>query len=242
LSVAGKVYIVGAGCGDPELLTVKAYKLLTEYAEVLIYDKLIPKEIINLVTSQCEKIYAGKSCKQHVMTQEEINQELVKQAKLGKKVVRLKGGDPFIFGRGGEEAIFLKESGIEFEVIAGISAASGISSKLNIPLTHRGVASSVTFITGHKQDGKQLINNWEHFANEGSTLVIYMGLANLKEITSGLVNNGMDKNTPAVIIQNGTMADEKVLFSNVNDIAEKAVMAELTSPCITIIGRVVGIV
>lgn len=236
------VYIVGAGPGDPELLTVKALRLLQEYAEIVIYDRLIPDAIIDLIPQHVERVYAGKSCKKHHMTQEQINAELVLQAKAGKKVVRLKGGDPFIFGRGGEEIIALEEAGVAYEAVSGISAASGLSAKYNVPLTHRGVATSVRFITGHQQKGDPVVHDWASLANPECTLVVYMGLANLGEICDNLMQHGLDADTPAIAIQEGMMEHEKSCRGTVSSIAKLTAEQEFKPPVIVIIGQVVSVV
>lgn len=235
-----KVYIVGAGPGDPELLTVKAIRLLKE-AEVVVYDRLIPEAILALIPNHVEKIYAGKSCRKHEMTQAEINEELVRQAQRNKKVIRLKGGDPFIFGRGGEETEYLTNHSIEFEVVPGISAASGISSYLGIPLTHRGIAHSVRFITGHKQKGEPVDLDWKGLADPGTTLVIYMGLANLGMIAENLIKSGLPSDTPAVAIQNGTTPEEKKCFCSIAEIADLTKKLEFKPPTTIIVGKVVGL-
>ncbi len=234
-----KVYIVGAGCGDPELLTMKAHRLLQE-ADIVVYDRLISQEILDLIPRRVEMVYAGKSCRKHNMTQAEINEELVRYVKTGRKVVRLKGGDPFIFGRGGEEVEHLARNNIKFEVVPGISAASGISACLGIPLTHRGLATGVRFITGHKQKGEKINHDWKILADANTTLVIYMGLANLEEITDNLVTVGMDKSTPAVAVQGGTTQAEQVCFSTLSEIASAVKSQNLIPPTIIFIGKVVG--
>lgn len=235
-----KVYIVGAGPGDPELLTLKAYRLLTAYADLVVYDRLIPKKLLNLIPKNVEKIYAGKSCRKHHMTQDEINAELVAQAKTGKKIVRLKGGDPFIFGRGGEEAEYLKKSKIPFEVVSGISAASGISAHLGVPLTHRGMATGVRFITGHQQKKKPVKLDWKGLADPDTTLVLYMGLAHLEEAAENLIKRGLSEKTPAVAIQEGTTENEKVCTGNLKNLAAKMKKRDFAPPTIVIIGKVVA--
>jgi len=236
-----QVYIVGAGPGDPALLTLKAFRLISEWAEMVVYDRLIPDEILDLIPSHVERIYAGKSCKKHHMTQDEINEELVKQAKLGKKTVRLKGGDPFIFGRGGEEIQHLAGNGISFEVVPGISAASGIMSKLGVPMTHRGIANSVSFITGHQQKGESQEPDWKGLAREDNTIIIYMGLTNLDYITSKLIESGLSEKTPAMAIQEGLMKGEKIIKSDLQNIAAQADAENLKPPTIIIIGKVAAL-
>lgn len=236
-----KVYIVGAGPGDPELLTVKAHRLLTDYAEIVIYDRLIPEELLALIPASVEKIYAGKSCRKHVMTQEDINKELVRYARTGKKVVRLKGGDPFIFGRGGEEIEHLAKNKIPYEVVSGISAASGIGAKYGIPLTHRGVATGVRFITGHQQKGKPMELDWYGLADPMTTIVVYMGLANLGTIAENLIKHGLPANTPAIAIQEGTMKTEKSHKGKLKTIAAELQKKNFEPPVIVIIGNVAGL-
>ena len=235
------VYIVGSGPGDPELLTLKAHRLLTSWAEVVVYDRLIPEEILALIPPQVERVYAGKSCRKHEMTQAEINAELVAQANRGKKVVRLKGGDPFIFGRGGEEIEYLHQNGVVFEVVPGISAASGISAALGIPLTHRGLATGVRYITGHQQKGEPMHHDWKSLADPETTLVIYMGLANLGIITENLISARLSPDTPAVAVQDGTTGAEKICFATVRNIATVTKEQGLVPPTTVFIGRVVGI-
>lgn len=233
------VYIVGAGPGDPELLTVKALRLLQDYADIVVYDRLIPQALLDLIPENVEKVYAGKSCKEHVMTQDAINQELVEQALLGKRVVRLKGGDPFIFGRGGEEIAHLAQHGLRFEVVPGISAAAGISALHGIPLTHRGVAHGVRFITGHQQKGEPVVQDWSGLADPMTTLVIYMGLANLEVIAEKLIAAGLPAETPVAAIQDGTTEQEKRVYAPLNTIGAEVKRAELEAPVLVIIGNVV---
>jgi uroporphyrin-III C-methyltransferase/precorrin-2 dehydrogenase/sirohydrochlorin ferrochelatase/uroporphyrin-III C-methyltransferase len=240
-SAAIQVHLVGAGPGDPELLTVKAYRLITSWAEVVVYDRLVPEAITDLIPKNVERVYAGKSCKKHTMTQDEINAELVKHAKLGKNTLRLKGGDPLVFGRGGEEALYMMEHGIIFEMTAGISAASGISNNLGIPLTHRGVANGVQFITGHQQNNEQPLLDWDMLAKEDMTLVIYMGLQNLDDICQNLIRSGLSENTPAVAIENGTTATERTCTGNIKELGKMIKAADFKPPTMVIIGKVVDV-
>lgn len=237
----GPVYIVGAGPGDPDLLTMRAHRLIREEAEVVVYDRLIPQAILDLIPPSVETIYAGKSCRKHHMTQAEINACLVEQAQKGKKVVRLKGGDPFIFGRGGEEAEHLLENNIPFEVIPGISAASGISAHLGIPLTHRGLANGVHFITGHQQNGVPVALENANLANPDTTLVIYMGLANLHTIVNHLLEHGMPADTPSIVIQEGTTPQERIATSPLQDLPQLVEKQEFSPPSLIIIGKVVEV-
>lgn len=230
------VHIVGAGPGDPDLLTVKAVRLL-EKADCVVYDRLIPEEILAFIPERTERIYAGKSCRKHHMTQEQINQCLVDEAKKGKRIVRLKGGDPFIFGRGGEEAIALQLANIPYEIVPGVNAADGCAAYQGIPLTHRNLATSVRFITGHQQKGEPIPFDWPGLANEHTTLVIYMGLANLETITKNLIKHGLSKQTPAAIIQEGTTKNEKTAFTTLENLVKTA--EAFTPPSIVVVGKVV---
>ncbi|MCE3232001.1 MAG: cobA [Rickettsiaceae bacterium] len=235
------VYIVGAGPGDPGLLTVKAYKLLTEIADIVIYDRLIPQELLNLIPSHVEMIYAGKSCKKHEMTQDVINQNLVDESRKGKVVVRLKGGDPFIFGRGGEEAAYLVDNNIPFEVVPGVNAADGCCAYQGIPLTHRGLATGVRFVTGHQQKGVPMNLNWQSLADENTTLVFYMGLTHLEEIAQNLIKYGLSKSTPAAAIQEGTTKSERSCFSTLEHIFQKVTERDFQPPTLIVVGKVVGL-
>jgi uroporphyrin-III C-methyltransferase len=235
------VYIVGAGPGDKELLTLKAYRLITEVAEVVIYDRLIPDDIIALIPAHVEKIYAGKSCRNHTMTQDEINGVLVEEAQKGRVIVRLKGGDPFIFGRGGEEAACLAQHGIAYEIVPGISAAAACSAIMGIPLTHRGLASGVRYITGHCQKGQEIALDWRGLADPDTTLVIYMGLAKLDEIAANLIHAGLPATTPVAAIQGGTTANQRLLVSTLKHIYEEVAAGQLVSPTLIIVGKVVGL-
>ena len=235
------VYIIGAGPGDPDLLTRKAYQILTEMVDVVVYDRLVPDEILAIIPKEIEKIYAGKSCKTHHMTQDEIHIELLRQVRSGKQVARLKGGDPFIFGRGGEEVLFLAEHDVTFEIIPGISAATGISAALGVPLTHRGTATSVQFITGHQQNGEKTSHNWNSLSDPQTTLVVYMGLTNLGTITGELMAHGRSPDTPAIVVQDGTTPMERVCVGTLQNIAGKVRSQDITAPAITLIGDVVRV-
>ncbi len=233
------VLIVGAGPGDPGLLTVKAAHALKE-AEAIVYDRLIPQAILNLIPKGATRFFAGKSCKQHVMTQAEINDLLVSLARAGRKTVRLKGGDPFIFGRGGEEAEYLAQHRIPFEIIPGISSASGCSAYAGIPLTYRDLASSVRYITGHCKDPEKELN-WASIADPDTTLVIYMGLANLPVITRKLIEHGLPADFPAAAIQDGTTPEQHVVIGTLATIHDEVLAARLQPPTLVIIGRVVSL-
>ena len=235
------VYIVGAGPGDPDLLTVKAHRLLTEVADVVIYDRLIPQEILKLIPDSVETIYAGKSCKKHHMTQDEINENLVVHANKGKVVVRLKGGDPFIFGRGAEEAAHLVDNKIPFEVVPGVNAADGSSAYQGIPLTHRGLATGVRFVTGHQQKGDAVSLDWKGLADPETTLVLYMGLTHLDDIADNLITHGLPKETPVAAIQEGTTKSERACFSTLENIHKDVSKENFQPPTLIIVGKVVSL-
>jgi len=232
------ISLVGAGPGDPELLTMKAYRLIQQ-ADVVVYDRLVSEEIQNLIPHGVKKIYVGKASGKHHMNQGEINQLLVNLAKKERKVVRLKGGDPFIFGRGSEEAEFLINHNIEFEYIPGITAASACSAYAGIPLTHRGVASSVRLITGHCRADKLLDLNWKSLADSDTTLVFYMGLASLPQLSEKLIAAGLPANTPAAAVENGTKTVQRRCLSTLNNIPSDVIEMSVKSPALIIIGNVV---
>ncbi|MEY8264135.1 MAG: siroheme synthase CysG [Bermanella sp.] len=235
----GIVYLVGGGPGDPELLTIKALRILQQ-ADIIIYDRLVSAEVINLARRDAERIYAGKKRAQHTLSQDSINELLIHHAKLGKRVVRLKGGDPFIFGRGGEEIETLVEENIPFEVVPGITAASGCASYAGIPLTHRDHAQSCVFVTGHlKNDSTNL--DWHYLARANQTLVIYMGLIGLEEICNNLVKHGLSADTPAALVQKGTTAEQKVIISSLKNLAEDIKRHKPKPPTLIIIGSVVSL-
>ncbi len=235
--VGGKVYLVGGGPGDPELLTLRAVRLL-EKADVVVYDHLVSSAVLNFVSPSAERIYAGKRRNEHTMRQEQINALLVKLAHEGKQVVRLKGGDPFIFGRGGEELQTLAAQGVAFEVVPGVTAASGVSSYAGIPLTHRDYAQSCMFVTGHLKDGTADLD-WPSLVRPRQTVVIYMGLGGLPEICRQLISHGAPANLPIAVVQDGSIATQKVVTGTLTDISERVTQANLKSPCLTLIGEVV---
>jgi uroporphyrin-III C-methyltransferase/precorrin-2 dehydrogenase/sirohydrochlorin ferrochelatase len=211
-----------------------------QQADVAVYDKLVSKEVMELVRRDAELIYVGKARDQHTLPQEEINDLLVRLAKEGKRVLRLKGGDPFIFGRAGEEIETLMEHGIPFQVVPGITAASGVSSYAGIPLTHRDYAQSCIFTTGHLKDGTVGLD-WPVLVRPNQTVVIYMGLAGLAEICRQLIIHGLESTTPAAIVQQGTTPRQRVIVGNLDTLAEKAATAELKPPCLIIVGHVVDL-
>jgi len=235
------VYIVGAGPGDPALLTLKAYRLLTEQADIVIYDRLISDEILAIIPPHTKRIFAGKSCKDHHMTQEEIHACMLEHASQNKIIVRLKGGDPFIFGRGGEEMLFLASHHIPFEIVPGVNAADGCATSLGIPLTHRGLATDVRFITGHQQKDSPITLDWQSLASPSTTLVIFMGLANLPLITTELLKHGLAPNTPAVAIENGTTPKARKRFSTLESLSTDVAAMNLKAPSLIIIGKVVAL-
>ncbi len=233
----GEVFLVGGGPGDPDLLTFRALRLMQQ-CDVCVYDKLVSPEVMELVRRDAELIYVGKARDQHTMPQEKINDLLAKLALEGKRVLRLKGGDPFIFGRGGEEIETLMQHNVPFQVVPGITAASGVSSYAGIPLTHRDYAQSCLFITGHLKDGSVDLD-WEAMVRPNQTLVIYMGLVGLPTICKELIARGISANMPIAVIQQGTTQRQRVLTGTLSDIAEKVEVAHLKAPCLIIIGEVV---
>lgn len=233
----GKVFLVGAGPGDPELLTLRAVRLL-EQADVIVYDNLVSPGVLDFVAPTAERIYAGKRRNEHTLRQEQINSLLVKLAREGKQVVRLKGGDPFIFGRGGEELQTLAAHGVAFEVVPGVTAASGVSSYAGIPLTHRDHAQCCLFVTGHLKDGTADLD-WPSLVRLNQTVVIYMGLGGLPEICRQMMAHGAALDLPIAVVQDGSTATQKVVTGTLVDMPEKVARAGLKSPCLTIIGEVV---
>ena len=234
---SGEVFLVGAGPGDPELLTLRALHLIQK-ADICIYDNLVSKEILELVRRDAHMIYAGKLRNNHTIEQKEINQLLVNYAKKGLRVLRLKGGDPFMFGRGGEEISELMTQKIKFQVVPGITAASGVSAYAGIPLTHRDYSQSCIFITGHEKNGKLNIN-WSNLIHENQTIVIYMGLNSLPVIVQNLIDSGMRKNMPIALVQEGTTEKQKVMVSTISRVISKTLKSDIQSPVIIIIGEVV---
>ena len=240
MTVTGFVSLVGSGPGDPELLTLKALRCI-EQAEVVVFDRLVSAEILQLVPQGVGRISVGKMPGNHCVPQAQINDMLIGLARSGRRVVRLKGGDPYIFGRGGEEALALQAQGIEFEVVPGVTAAAGCSNYAGIPLTHRGIAHGVHFITGQLQDGDDRDINWRCIADPGTTLVIYMGLANLQRICDRLQGAGLPAATPAAAIHGGTTPRQQKVVATLSTLAEKVNQAGLDSPVTTIVGDVVGL-
>ncbi len=237
----GRVYLIGAGPGDPELLTLKAVRILSQ-ADVVVFDRLVSYDILRNVPNTARLIPVGKAPKRHPIPQPEINRILVSEARQGRTVVRLKGGDPFIFGRGSEEAIELLAAGLKIEVVPGISAAQGCAAVAGVPLTHRGLASSVRFVTGHRREDLPLDLDWEGLADPDTTLVIYMGCASIAQITTKLISSGLTPQTPVLAVNNGTTPRERRLKSSLAFIARDAKRAEFSGPVLFIVGRVVNLV
>jgi uroporphyrin-III C-methyltransferase/precorrin-2 dehydrogenase/sirohydrochlorin ferrochelatase len=235
----GEVYLVGTGPGDPDLLTFRALRLMQQ-ADVVLYDRLIGDGILNLVRRDASRIYVGKMKEEHTVAQEEISELLVRLAKEGKRVLRLKGGDPFVFGRGGEEIATLAENGVAFQVIPGVTAANGCSTYAGIPLTHRDHAQGYIVVTGHEKDG-ELNLNWDSLIQPRQTVVIYMGLTSLGSITEGFLKHGADPATPAAVIENGTREGQRVITGTLESLQEKSAAAEIKSPALIIVGSVVNL-
>jgi len=236
---AGKVYLVGAGPGDPDLISVKGVDCLKE-ADVIIYDRLLDERLLDAASSEVERIYVGKRAGEHPKPQDEINQLLVTKVKEGKTVVRLKGGDPFVLGRGGEEAEVLVQNDISFEVIPGITSAIAVPAYAGIPVTHRGLASSFAVITGHEDPRKDDSSiNWGKLATGVDTLILLMGMKNLPEIVAKLVEYGRPKNTPVAVIKEGTRPEQETVVGSLEDIVAKVEEYHLVAPAIIVVGNVV---
>jgi len=238
-SQVGKVFLIGAGPGDAELITVKGLRYLHQ-ADVVLYDRLISPLLLEETRPGTELIFVGKESGYHSMPQEQINNLLISHAQQGQTVVRLKGGDPFVFGRGGEEAQALVDAGIPFEVVPGVSSITAVPAYAGIPITHRDFTSSVTIVTGHEGYSASPTVNWEALAALGGTLVVLMGVKALPHFTQRLITAGMDSTLPAAIIQEGTTPQQRVITGSLADIAQRAQDAELTSPALTVIGTVVS--
>jgi uroporphyrin-III C-methyltransferase/precorrin-2 dehydrogenase/sirohydrochlorin ferrochelatase/uroporphyrin-III C-methyltransferase len=236
----GFVSLVGSGPGDAELMTVKAVRLLQQ-ADVVVYDRLVSADILDLIPAGVSRISVGKEVGKHCVPQEQINETIVNLAKAGRQIVRLKGGDPYMFGRGGEEVLALKQHHIPFEVVPGITAASGCSSYAGIPLTHRGISRGVKFITGHFSNDEPLDIDWRSAADPNTTLVIYMGLANLTYISESLINAGLPASTPAAAIENGTSNEQQRVLSDLKSLPDAVTNKNLIAPVTIIIGEVVSL-
>ena len=236
----GFVSLVGAGPGDADLMTVKAVRLLQQ-AEVVVFDRLVSADILSLIPTGISRISVGKEVGKHCVPQEQINEIIVNLAKAGRKIVRLKGGDPYMFGRGGEEVLALKKHNIAFEVVPGITAASGCSSYSGIPLTHRGMSRRVQFITGHFNDNQPLDLNWQSIADPDSTLVIYMGLSNLPLAVHSLIDAGLPASTPAAAVQNGTTEFQQRVITTLDQLNDAIHQKRMKAPVMIIIGEVVSL-
>jgi uroporphyrin-III C-methyltransferase len=234
----GRVALVGAGPGDPDLLTIKAARLIAA-AEVVFVDRLVGKGVMDLVSPAAEIVSVGKSKGEHSVPQDEIHHRMIEAAKAGKKVVRLKGGDPFIFGRGGEEVEALRAAGIEVEVVPGISAALGVAAVTQIPLTHRDAAQAVTFVTGHAALGKEPDLDWTALARPNQTVVVFMGVGTADVIAARLIAAGRDPATPVAIVENGTRENEVRAFSALGNVADAIQAAGIQGPALLVIGEVV---
>ena len=237
----GKVYLVGAGPGDPKLITLRAVELL-KIADVVLYDRLVSKKIIAMVPKKAKKVYVGRDVGDDYLHQESTNDLMVKYAKTKKNIVRLKGGDPIIFGRGGEEAEYLKKKKIKFEIIPGITSGIGSATYAGIPLTHRNFASSVVFVTGHEdlQKSEEKVR-WKKLAKSVDTIVIMMGLSRIDIICKQLIEGGMNKQTPVAVIQEGTTPQQKMITGNLSNISKLVTQKKIRPPSIIIIGKVVNL-
>lgn len=238
----GLVYLVGAGPGDPELMTLKGLRCLRA-AEVIVYDRLVSPTLLEEAPPEAERVFVGKVSGCHTLAQEEINALLIAHALKGRVVVRLKGGDPFLFGRGGEEAAALAEAGISYEIVPGVTSAIAAPAYAGIPITHRNYAAQVTIVTGHESTADRPASsiNWEALAKLEGTLVILMGLANLANIASRLIAYGMSPMTPAAVIEQGTLPAQRVVTGALEDIATRACAEGIRSPAIIVIGPVAAL-
>ena len=239
--MTGKVYLVGAGPGDSKLITLRAVELIQK-ADVVLYDRLVSKKIISMIPKKAEKVYVGRAVGDDTKHQDSTNDLMVKYAKKKKSVVRLKGGDPIIFGRGGEEAEFLKEHKVKYEIVPGITSGIGSATYAGIPLTHRKFASSVVFVTGHEDpEKKSEAVKWKRLAKSVDTIVIMMGLSRIDVICKQLIQGGMDKKTPVAVIQNGTTPQQKTITGNLSNIASLVKKNGIKPPTNIIIGKVVNL-
>ena len=240
MSKQGFVSLVGAGPGDAELLTLKALRVL-QAADAVIFDRLVSKDILELIPAGVSQIAVGKSPGNHCVPQSQINEIIINLAKAGRRIVRLKGGDPYMFGRGGEEVLALKQHNISFEVVPGITAANGCSAYSGIPLTHRGLSRSVKYITGHFSENETLEYDWSKLADSDCTLVFYMALGNLQTICEQLMNAGLPSTTPAAAIENGTTLSQRRIISTLGALTDDVITHQVQAPAMIIIGKVVSL-
>ena len=239
--MTGKVFIVGAGPGDPKLITLKAVESIKS-ADIVLYDRLVSKKIVAMIPKRAEKMYVGRDVGDDYKHQDTTNDLMVKFAKKNKNVVRLKGGDPFIFGRGGEEAEFLRKHKVKYEIIPGITSGIGSAEYSGIPLTHREYASSVVFVTGHEDaKKKEGVVDWKRLGKAVDTIVIMMGLSRLDIISKKLISGGLSKNTPVAVIQNGTTDEHKMIKGTLSNISKKVTQAKIKPPSIIVVGKVVNL-
>ena len=238
--VAGRVSIVGAGPGDPELLTVRALNRIRS-ADVIVHDRLVDPSILSQARDDAKRIYVGKTRGCHALSQDRINELLAELARDGLSVVRLKGGDPFVFGRGGEELAFLEARGIETEIVPGVTAALGCAASAGIPVTHRDLAQAVTFVTGHAKDGGDPDLDWTSLARANHTLVVYMGVATAAKVAARLTGAGMIGAMPVAVIENGTRPDERIVTGTLGDLATLIDTRAVKCPAVLIIGRVAAL-
>ncbi|HDQ07081.1 MAG TPA: uroporphyrinogen-III C-methyltransferase [Candidatus Bathyarchaeota archaeon] len=236
----GKVFLVGTGPGDPSLLTLKAVEVLKD-ADVVVYDRLVPESILHLAPKDAEKIYVGKSSEKHQLSQEKINELLVDKAVDGKRVVRLKGGDPFVFGRGGEEAEALTDSKIAFEVVPGVTSAVAAPAYAGIPLTHRDYASSVAVVTGHQAADAESPIDWGRLAGSVDTIVVLMGVGSLESTATSLMEGGLSSDMPVAVIEWGTTEKQKTLIARLGTVAEEVKEKNVKPPAVIVIGEVVNL-
>lgn len=236
---AGRVHLVGSGPGAADLLTLRALRLM-QLADVVVYDRLVGPEVLELVPPQTETIFVGKMRDRHVLAQAEINRLLVELARAGKRVVRLKGGDPFIFGRGGEELEALAEAGVPFEVVPGITAALGCAAHAGVPLTHRDHAQTLVFVTGHTKDGEVELD-WPALVRPQQTIVVYMGAKAVGSLCAGLIAHGLDPATPAALVENGTYQHQRTIAATVATLPGRVPDQRLLGPALIVIGKVVGL-
>lgn len=236
--MVGTVYLVGAGPGDPDLITLKGLRCIQQ-ADIILYDRLVNPELLKYSRKDAQLVYCGKLPHYHTMKQETINHFLVKYAKEGLCVVRLKGGDPFVFGRGGEEALECVQNGIPFEIVPGITAGIAASAYAGIPVTHRTLSKSFAFITGHQAGDSEAEHQWVHLAKAVDTICVYMGVHHLPVITRNLIQNGKSRDTPVALVQWGTLSDQRTVTGTLDTIEKVVKEADISNPSMIVIGEVV---